>query len=269
MRGIYQIINLYDNKIYIGKSENLERRIKSHILLLKRNKHCNYHLQNAYNKYGEKFFQFDIIYEAKDDEDLNVLETYYIKHYNSFNPKYGYNMTTGGEGSIRSKETKDKISINHRGKLSNLTNDDVRHIKMLMYCLMDRKEISKIFNVSEKVLTQISMGKNFSYICPELNDKIHNLKQKLIEERNNKILELYNKGMKICDIVKKYNYTTSVVEKVIYTSKQHNVTYNSKITQDIENKIIQDFTNKIPIKDIAIKYKLSDTTIRYIIKRCI
>lgn len=56
MRGIYKITNLNDGKVYIGKSEDLKRRIKTHKLLLKRNKHFNYHLQNAYNKYGENFF---------------------------------------------------------------------------------------------------------------------------------------------------------------------------------------------------------------------
>ena len=269
MRGIYKITNLNDGKVYIGKSEDLKRRIKTHKLLLKRNKHFNYHLQNAYNKYGEKFFQFDVIHEANDDEDLNILETHYIKQYNAFNQDYGYNMTTGGEGNIRSEETRNKISINHRGKLSNLTVDDVRHIKMSMYCLMDRKEISKMFNVSQKVLTQISSGKNFPYVCPELNDKIHNLKQRMIDERNEKILELYNNGMRICDIANKYHYTTSVVEKVVYTSKKHNAKYNAKVTKDIKESVIKDYVNHTSIKDITIKYDLSDTTIRYIIKRCI
>jgi group I intron endonuclease len=55
--GVYKIINLINNKIYIGSSTNekggFKDRINTHIRLLNRNTHPNKHLQSAWNKYGE------------------------------------------------------------------------------------------------------------------------------------------------------------------------------------------------------------------------
>ena len=59
--GIYQIRNLKDNKIYVGSSVNIQFRFYEHKRFLKLNKHCNNHLQNAWNKYGESSFVFEII----------------------------------------------------------------------------------------------------------------------------------------------------------------------------------------------------------------
>jgi group I intron endonuclease len=52
--GIYRIINKINDKFYIGSSDNIERRFSRHLLDLKKNKHDNQHLQNAWNKYGKE-----------------------------------------------------------------------------------------------------------------------------------------------------------------------------------------------------------------------
>lgn len=59
MIGIYSIINKANNKIYIGSTINLERRLKEHKRRLKYNNHTNTHLQYAWNKYGKECFKFE------------------------------------------------------------------------------------------------------------------------------------------------------------------------------------------------------------------
>lgn len=75
--GIYKIINKINNKYYIGSSCNCigayGNRKGSHFSRLRRNKHKNPHLQNAYNKYGEKNFQFIIIEEVLPNNKLNKI----------------------------------------------------------------------------------------------------------------------------------------------------------------------------------------------------
>ena len=50
--GIYQILNIINNKRYIGSSSNLIKRNNRHLDELIKNKHCNLHLQNSFNKHG-------------------------------------------------------------------------------------------------------------------------------------------------------------------------------------------------------------------------
>lgn len=77
MSGIYQIYNPINNKRYIGSSINVERRLKEHLRNLEKNRHCNDHLQSAYNKYKD-VLQFQFLEECEPDECL-IFEQYYIE----------------------------------------------------------------------------------------------------------------------------------------------------------------------------------------------
>ena len=74
MSGIYQIYNPINNKRYIGSSINVERRLKEHLRNLEKNRHCNDHLQSAYNKYKD-VLQFQFLEECEPDECL-IFEQY-------------------------------------------------------------------------------------------------------------------------------------------------------------------------------------------------
>lgn len=62
--GIYVIKNLINNKIYVGKSKNIYKRIHQHIYDIKkedRNHNENPHLLNAVKKYGIDNFDYYVI----------------------------------------------------------------------------------------------------------------------------------------------------------------------------------------------------------------
>lgn len=59
--GIYKIYFQNSSKLYIGSSKDICRRWSNHLNDLRKNKHCNKHLQNAYNKYGYYNIQFEIV----------------------------------------------------------------------------------------------------------------------------------------------------------------------------------------------------------------
>lgn len=238
MQGIYKITNVKNEKVYIGKSIDIQRRWIQHRSSLNRNVHRSGHLQNAWNKYGEDNFIFEILCETNSELETNEQEIYYIGLYNSTDENYGYNLRSGGEGGTLNDETKQKISISHRGLGSDLSEDVVRQIKMAIYCLMDRKEISEKFKVSQKIITSIAIGQSFNYVCEELNDKIHNIKQKLIDNRNNEFLFMYDNGMTITEITNKTGFSASIVEKCIYKYREPN---NDKKYKQLEkyNQIIE------------------------------
>lgn len=89
MSGIYQIYNPINNKRYIGSSINVERRLKEHLRNLEKNRHCNDHLQSAYNKYKD-VLQFQFLEECEPDECL-IFEQYYLDYYKSYIREFGYN----------------------------------------------------------------------------------------------------------------------------------------------------------------------------------
>ena len=126
MVGIYKIENIKNGYVYIGQSVNIERRLKDHKRELKYNRHINNHLQNAYNKYGESNFNFEIICECE-KEKLNELETYYC---NLYRPNV-YNIgETHSVGSM-SEEQKVKISKALKGiKRSEKTKEKYRQVKL-------------------------------------------------------------------------------------------------------------------------------------------
>lgn len=115
--GIYKIVNIKNNKIYIGSSVHVINRFNAHKNLLNKNKHFNSHLQSAWNKYGECNFVFELIEELVKD-DLVKKEEYYIILYNANNPKFGYNKRiecTSNLGRKYTDEQKQKLSKAHLG----------------------------------------------------------------------------------------------------------------------------------------------------------
>ncbi len=103
--GIYKIKNIINNKVYIGSSINILDRKRTHLYKLRKNKHENNHLQNSFNKYGEKNFIFSIIIEC-DKEKRGEEEEKFIELYNSINRKFGYNICSKFNNKIVSEETK-------------------------------------------------------------------------------------------------------------------------------------------------------------------
>lgn len=111
MTGIYKIENLVNNKVYIGQAINIENRWKGHKKELHNNNHANKHLQNAWNKYGEENFKFEVIEECNENE-LNEKEIYWITEFGGLNSNTIYNKRAGGNsGGKLSNETKQKLSI--------------------------------------------------------------------------------------------------------------------------------------------------------------
>lgn len=105
---IYLVKNNINEKVYVGQTtRGFDVRYKSNIEKYPPNPH----LGNAIKKYGIQ--NFTIIKEFKvalSREELNKLEIDCIKSFRSYDPKYGYNKTMGGEGGELTEESKKKLS---------------------------------------------------------------------------------------------------------------------------------------------------------------
>lgn len=95
---IYAIRCKSNSKVYIGRTSVLDERIKTHFMSLKSGKHTNKLLLNDYKKYGRDDFEIYILEENIPYKDRNK-EYEYMRQYNSFDEKYGYN-----KGDIKKKK---------------------------------------------------------------------------------------------------------------------------------------------------------------------
>ena len=86
--GIYMILNLSNDKVYIGQSYDVDTRLRKHKEALIGNYHKNDHLQKAFNKYGEESFLFTQMLSCPISR-LDKYEISYISQFKSDNRKYG------------------------------------------------------------------------------------------------------------------------------------------------------------------------------------
>ncbi len=102
---IYKTTNIVNGKIYIGQhqSDYLDEDYLGSGIKIKR----------AIKKYGKINFVLEILCWKKTTYALNKYEKYFIRAFDSTNPKIGYNISKGGQigrkGAKLSEEAKEKI----------------------------------------------------------------------------------------------------------------------------------------------------------------
>lgn len=89
-QGIYKIINVVNNKFYVGSAVDFKRRKTRHFSELRTKKHNNSKLQNAWNKYGEQAFVFVVVEDLPDGVDLLAAENVWLKEH--VGKEYCYNI---------------------------------------------------------------------------------------------------------------------------------------------------------------------------------
>ena len=103
--GIYKIVNTVNKKYYIGSTEeSFIKRWYNHINALRKGSHKNIHLQNAWNKYKEISFSFEILEICNASECL-TREQIYLDKYNS---EILYNINPLATGPNKTEESKIK-----------------------------------------------------------------------------------------------------------------------------------------------------------------
>lgn len=210
--GVYKIINLINNKIYVGSSssekDGFKDSINTHIRLLNNNKHPNKHLQSSWIKYGSKNFKFEIIETIKGKEKIIEREQFYIDYYDVTNPEKGYNKSPIANSQLNFKhsdESKKKMSESTK-KYSKEISERIKKINTGRKMSDETKEkISKklkgvkrddYFKEKMKIV-----GKN-RILSEETKIKISENKKGCISKKRKTILQLDLNG----NIIKKWSH---------------------------------------------------------------
>lgn len=123
--GIYAIENIYNNKVYVGSSIDIENRWNRHKKDLIKNRHHNIFMQRSYRKYGENCFVYFIL-EKLDTERKELIkekEQYWI---DLVEPEYNIGGVSGGD-TFSKNPRKEEIRKIHT---ENLTKLDKSYLKL-------------------------------------------------------------------------------------------------------------------------------------------
>lgn len=112
MSGVYTITNCINNKIYVGCSSDIDKRIGDHKSALKNNSHPNSYLQSTHDIYGMNSLIFEILVDCE-EVFMYSEENFWVNMLNTFDRNFGYNLLSTNPNNINkrhSEETKLKIS---------------------------------------------------------------------------------------------------------------------------------------------------------------
>jgi|694.fasta_scaffold09776_6 group I intron endonuclease len=227
MVGVYKITSPL-GKIYIGSSNDIGNRFRSyHNLKCKSQRK----LYNSLKKYGVDSHLFEIVEECE-VEVLLERELYYGTKYKVLDKKRGLNcrLPKAKEGYVyMGDETKKKIGesnkkINtgkkhayYKSSLKKLTIDQVKEIKLLLFQNnLTHKEIGDLYGVVRKIISNINIGKTYSYVDKDIDlSSIKHTYVKLTEMERDEIKMLYDRGLSQNKIAIKYKVGQPHISRVL------------------------------------------------------
>ena len=146
MTGVYKITNEVNNKVYIGQSVNIATRWSEHLRrpFNQNDKNYDSYFYRSIRKYGIENFTF-VILEQCSQKNLNDREQYWINFYQAFRKEFGYNLTSGGDGSQSCGRFLDTDSVNEIKKL-------------LLHTAKTQWDIANEFCVNQAIISYINSG---------------------------------------------------------------------------------------------------------------
>lgn len=154
--GIYKIVNVYNEKSYIGSSIDIHDRWLVHRKSLNRGNHHSIKLQRAWNKYGEDSFVF-IILETCNSEFLLDREEYYLI---SQEPKYNVYLSAGS--TLGTKKSTETIEKHRQYAISNNIKPPLVPTKKVTMLDYHTSEELETFDSITKACERV--GKDYNYV---------------------------------------------------------------------------------------------------------
>jgi group I intron endonuclease len=220
MYYVYKFTNKTNGKIYIGKTNDVERRKIEHLSKSKTNE--NNHFYNAIKKYGFDNFDFEIVAEYEDEAVAYNMESYYIAQYQSNDKILGYNSTTGGEGLKGiTEETRKKMSDNGKLKIGDKNGFFGKH-----HTILTKQKISQAntgntswlgkHHTDESInkISEANVGKRYSPATEFKTGQLP-LNAKLTMEKAREIRAKFRSGISQKDLETEYNLSDSTIWRIV------------------------------------------------------
>ena len=163
---IYCYKNKTNGKRYIGQTINPQQRKSAHI---SDSTHIDTKFYRAVRKYGWNNFEYEILAESEDRNELDKLEVDFIKSFNSI--ENGYNIRSGGEHPTMGEETKKKLQQANAFQNAELSEEEIIELRI---AYLNYDSPSQIYNEKYKdrlhfnSFLNIWTGARYAYVMPEV-----------------------------------------------------------------------------------------------------
>lgn len=207
--------------------------------------HCNEHLQNSWNKYGETAFEFSVV-EVLDVDQLDERERYWI----SLQRQNGkcYNIQDGGQpsqiailspevrkrigemnrqrmlGSKLSDETKAKMSASHKGRhikraTDRMNDEQAAQAKLSLMQGVSVKETAAWVAVDYRTINNLLSSDTYKHVVVpgwrEFQENRPRKRHGVTDEEIHQINMLYKSGVSVNSICAELGMTRNTVRKYI------------------------------------------------------
>jgi len=202
MSIIYEIVNVENNRKYIGCTKDFNLRMNNHFCSLRRNKHHNKKLQKDFNKLGEWCFTAKKIIEI-DEEYAFELESFFIKKKNPY-----YNICGNNKCDSKKEESISRSELNKY--FDDFFREQENNIRKMANEFKTKKFIKEQLNsisdyvVSNTRLSDFIKSKNIKIINKQTYERENRLKE--ARKFKDEIINFYvNEDKSISDIYRYYN----------------------------------------------------------------
>ncbi len=218
---IYKIV-FPNDKVYIGQTKNLKRRISDHKY---DSKSKSLRVYCAIRKYGWEKIRFEVIEENLPSMlEANTREIYWIETYKSRDPEFGYNMARGGVLSLPQTGSSNPMSLESIAKRNECSLDEARRLtpgygrEVSDFNRKRASETHKGKKLSQDIIDKLTEV-NTKYIFKITNEvsgeifEVENLK-KWCEERNMSYGILYRRASKPEERTRRHYKEWSIVRMI-------------------------------------------------------
>ena len=252
--GIYKIENKINKMVYIGSTNNFERRKSEHLKDLSNGNHCNFKLQNDYNKYGKDAFVFFMIKNIDNKHSLKIEERSEIESYiEIMSRKYIYNINLTPDQDFnkidRSQMNYDSVEYSKCkycsqkiNEISNLIYGNFRDDEFLVYMSDNTIVLLESDDSGASVLGDFIIN-----YCPVCGKRLYS-----------KVKQYYNNNINNGEILKLNNSLYHLIKFDIISDIHNDIQKNNYASLDTYVNILNNYFNKKESEELILDFIMQE-----------